>query len=183
MMSLRVVVFCIFAVVVVPGVAVSGTSTYAEKMKRLAEVEKVSESMTDYKNACLEKVKQFDPNQLVISQPDMFAGVRPNSKHWPKVVAAFKDYVNTSCNFISEKDYLAEYVRTYSPLLDEKSLDAILKFYATPQGKAYLKASHAGQFKLQSYLVKKQTDKTKAAMDVYANKLKEIGKANGTLPK
>jgi hypothetical protein len=163
-------------IVMSPALALCDTSSHAEKLKKLAALDNVSETITDYRNVCLEKSKDYDPEKMVVSQPDMFAGVRPGSIHWPKVVTAFRKYVSTSCEFITEKEYLAEYIRVNTPLLTEKTLDSILHFYETPEGKAYLKATNTSRLTLQTYLVKKQFDKTKAALEVYANKIREIEK-------
>ena len=159
-----------------PSIALSDASSHAEKLRKLAKIENISETITDYRNVCLEKSKDYDPEKMVISQPDMFAGVRPGSKHWPKVVTAFRKYVSTSCDFITEKEYLAEYIKVNTPLLTERTLDGVLRFYETPEGKEYLKTSNTSRLTLQTYLVKKQTDKTRAALDVYANKIREIEK-------
>jgi len=121
-------------------------------------------------------MKEYDPEKLVITQPDMFSGVRPGSRYWPEIVVAFRNYVNKSCNYISEKEYLEEFIKVYASLLDEKTLDATLKFYDTHEGKAYLKASRNGAQKLQEYLSSKNIETMKAAMEIYAAKIIESGR-------
>ncbi len=163
-------------IVMAPSMALSDDTSHAEKLKKLAKLEKISEIITDYRNVCLEKLKYYDPEKMVAAQPDMFGGIGPGSKHWPKVVAAFRNYVSTSCDFVTEKDFLDEYIKVTTPLLTEKTLDSVLRFYETPEGKSFLEANSIVRLTLQKNLAKKQTDKTKAALDVYINKMREIEK-------
>lgn len=159
-----------------PSVSVAESETYRTKIAKLATLEHFSEVIDDYRTTCLDKMKEYDPEKLVIAQPDMFSGVRPGSKYWPEIVVAFRNYVNKSCNYISEKEYLEEFIKVYTSLLDEKTLDAILRFYDTYEGKAYLKATRNGTQKLQEYLLSKNAETMKAAMEIYGAKIIESGR-------
>lgn len=161
-----------------PSISVADSETFRIKITKLAKLEHFSEVIEDYRTTCQDKMKEYDPEKLVITQPDMFSGVRPGSKYWPEIVLALRKYVNTSCNYISEKEYLEEFITIYASLLDEKTLDAILKFYDTYEGKTYLKATRSGNQKLQEYLLSKNAETMKAAMEVYAAKIIESGRLN-----
>lgn len=151
------------------------------KLKKLAELEGIVEVFNSSKTACLKGTSAYNPEKLVVTNPDMFAGIRPGSKYWPKVVTAFRTYNDTSCNCVSDKEYLNEYVNIYGKLYNESTLDSILSFYNTPAGKAYLKSAKTGASQLQTFYVQKSTEKTKQAMTIYTDTIRELGKASGNI--
>ncbi|WP_158568040.1 DUF2059 domain-containing protein [Duganella sp. BJB476] len=97
---------------------------------------------TSFKDQCeLSQAAALDPKSIFKVQPDAFGGITPESKYWPRVVAAYKKYQVEICrqsNIDGVNDIVA---KEMANSLSQKELRAAIAFFSSPEGQAFKKAN------------------------------------------
>ncbi len=172
MLKIITISFVIFSISV--GILGADELTIDKKLRKLADLQNLRQTVQKQKTECENGMNDFDPNVVVKTQPNFFGGIMPGSKKWHRVEVAFKKYMSSYCNCLNEKDVVEEYISIYRTRISEETLDSVLSFYDSPSGRKYLEVSNAGTMKLQEYYNEVYTERMKIAVKDYYDEIQDI---------
>lgn len=127
-----------------------------------------------FRERCLAQVKDINPEVLVRDHPAMFGGITPESSYWPRIAAAFKTYMDTSCGHPSEKDAVEHHLGSIDRSLSDEALDEVMKFYRSDAGRAHAKALIVARETLQEFIMTSWSAAMKRATTTYSETIEQI---------
>ena len=108
---------------------------------------------------CKSTALSSGPEIVIAAQPDAYGGLNANSHHWPRLIGAWKRYIDEVCDRTSDPVLLqtmyAQFLREASP---GRELDARLRFADTPAGSAWQKAEKQADLRMSTELARIQTE-------------------------
>ena len=93
--------------------------------------------MEMYRRQCLDTAI-LSPESLLKENPentDRFGGATPASRHWPKVLTAYQEYLQEICARPTVSEVVDTTAQTYAAELTPSELKAAVEFYSTTSGK------------------------------------------------
>lgn len=144
------------------------------KLRQLVDLWDIPGMIKEYRQNCLEPFKATTPDYTFKQDPSYFQGITPSSPLWSKVQAAYWRYAVTSCNALTEEAVRDKHIEAWSGRLNEKDLDALLRFFRTGAGRAYVDGQRGVTQDLLKYYGEAATVATKAAYDGYLKDLSAI---------
>jgi hypothetical protein len=144
------------------------------KLAKLVELWDIPGMVKEYRRNCLEPFKATTPVQTFRQDPSYFQGISPTSPLWPKVEAAYWRYAVSSCNALSEEAVKDSHIRAWAGRLTEEELDALLRFFQTRPGRAYIDGQRGVTEELLRFYGEEAKTATKAAYEAYMKDLRAI---------
>lgn len=92
---------------------------------------------------CLSTNAAVPPEKLLNISADSSDPVRPGTRHWPKVIAAYDEYWKAVCERPTREEYLAVIAASYAKAMSDADLKESLRFLATPAGTRLVAAGSA----------------------------------------
>jgi len=99
--------------------------------------------MEIYRKECLRVMGTMSPSYYVKKDSNYFGGLNEKSRHWPRFMVAWAAYSEEYCQANSnERLFRESYIRSWSRSLEERDLDASMKFLKTEAGRHFVKAAN-----------------------------------------
>jgi hypothetical protein len=113
------------------GPAAAGSMPLALQLVRLL---KYDQQHQEYQRQCLAGAKSTSAEKFLNIDPVSPGLVRPGTKYWLKVVAAYDEYFRQACARPRKEEFMAAVASGYAKALTDDELRRIIRFYATPLG-------------------------------------------------
>ena len=133
MRTLAIIVFGLFA-----QSALAGTLAKARELVGLFQYE---DQHREYAAQCLASTKTMRPEKLLNVGPDDI--VRPDTKYWSKVIAAYEQYFAEMCARPTKDEFLGALSAAYAAALTDDEIAEIIGFYSRPVGARLIAANQA----------------------------------------
>lgn len=114
-----------------PVYAAESARDLADEFVRLLRYD---EQYRDYQKQCLTTAGAVSPEALVRQSPDRFFGIKPGSKYWPQIVAAYEAFYREACERPTGQEFLDALAQAYAEQLSSDELRAALAFYSSATG-------------------------------------------------
>ncbi|MES2073949.1 MAG: C13 family peptidase [Pseudomonadota bacterium] len=159
-----------------PSAAVNDGRTEDAKLqaaRSLVALLKFDAMVRESMKQCKETAKSRSPESIVKATPNYFRGITPQSPLWPKVVDAYKDYFDASCNYMND-DYAAAMAQAYASSMTLDELSKVINFYSTPAGKKLAVANQASSAVLQKEMSARMSVVSEKANARFIEKIAEL---------
>jgi len=94
-----------------------------------------------YRKECLRGMAEGSPNYYLKQNPEYFGGLDENSRHWPRLIAAWTAYSEDYCAAATNERFYREiHLESWRRGLDERDLDTVMEFLLTDTGRRFMKA-------------------------------------------
>lgn len=163
-------------------VALTGIATFSKANEDSDKLVEILDYKQQFKNAfeiCKETINYISPEDLLIDNPDYFYGFNEDSEEWPQVVSIYKQYYESSCDYINTTKYMNIMSEVYESSLSKEQLQQILKFYSTPTGKKLVEAGVTTSLQIQLTMHKDLNKSTLIASEIFRRELLSLAKKAG----
>jgi hypothetical protein len=146
----------------------------ADKADELAMRLQYAKLLEQANEACISTVGASSAESMFENNPKLFYGLTPKSKNWPEVVEIVKEYVNNTCRYFGENEFVSLMASSFRENLSEQELQRANEFYSTELGKKLINANVEGNAKFQMAANKEMTGAKTKADDIYVDRLAKI---------
>ena len=129
------------AVILFSLVAQSALASTLAKAKELVGLFQYEDQHREYAAQCLASTKTMRPENLLNVGPGDI--VRPDTKYWPKVLAAYEQYFAEMCARPTKDEFLGALSTAYADALTDDEIAEIIGFYSRPVGARLIAANQA----------------------------------------
>ncbi len=99
--------------------------------------------LATYRKECLRGMAEGSPSYYVKRDPDYFGGLNENSRHWPRLIAAWTAYSEDYCAATNnESSFRGIYLESWRRSLDVRDLNTAMIFLQTDAGRRFVKAAN-----------------------------------------
>jgi len=142
------------------------------KIHQLLDSYHFAESIEQDRVICIQQSLNgvFSP-ESVAKEKGRYRGFKPGTAAWPKVLVAYKVYLEKYCSYYDPKTLEQSYMEFYDSRLSDADLDAYLAFQKTPAAQHMAAAQHDALAFLAAALKKASDPVVKAADDDFTKSL------------
>ena len=97
----------------------------------------------EYKKQCLAAMQSTPVETVMGLAATSDAAVRPGTKYWPKVIAAYQTYYDEMCSRPSKNEFLGALASAYATNLSDDDLASVIEFHSTEVGKRLISSHQA----------------------------------------
>jgi hypothetical protein len=119
---------------------VGAADTSADLAGKFVQLLRYSDQYREYQRACVTSTSTIKPESYLVDNPKKFGGIRPGTKYWPDVLAAYETYYKGMCSRPTEKEFMSALAEAYSQNLSQSDLEKAIAFYSSPTGKRLVAA-------------------------------------------
>jgi hypothetical protein len=149
--------------------ALAGSLSKAKELVLLFQYE---EQHREYAAQCLASTKAFRPDKLLDVGPDDL--VRPDTKYWPKVLAAYEEYFSEMCAHPTKDEFLDALAAAYSDVLSDSEMVEIIGFYTQPIGRRLIAANQVAVKRVYAEWTRLNSASAPAASEHFYERVRAI---------
>jgi hypothetical protein len=152
---------------------------HAESERELADrfvrLLRYDEQYRDYEKQCLSTAGAVSPEALVRQSPERFFGIKPGSKYWPDIVAAYEAFYLEACERPTEEEFLNALAEAYAEELSLEEIREALAFYSGSTGQRLVGAHKAATRNVYQAWKRYNAEQIPRASANFDRRLLEIG--------
>jgi hypothetical protein len=119
---------------------VSAADTSEDLAAKFVQLLRYSDQYHEYQRTCVASTSTIKPESYLVENPNKFGGIRPGTKYWPEVLAAYEKYYKEMCSRPTENEFMSALAAAYAQNLSQSELKKAISFYSSPTGKRLVTA-------------------------------------------
>jgi hypothetical protein len=142
---------------------------------RFVRLLRYDEQYHDYQKQCLSTAAAVTPEELLRQSPDRFFGIKPGSKYWPEIVAAYETFYQEACARPTEQEFLDALAEAYAEQLSLEQMREALTFYSGDTGQRLVGAHKEATRNVYVAWKRYNAEQIPRASASFDRRLREIG--------
>jgi uncharacterized protein DUF2059 len=167
-----IALMCMTVAIAMPCYPRAGSSRLAV---RLVDLMNYEQQFYEYKQQCIVAGTTIPVDRVLGVTETSEALVRPGTKYWPRVIAAYQSYYDELCSRPTKDEFLAALASAYADQLSDEDLASAIEFHSSTLGRRLVASHQVAAKSVYSEWARVTSANAPAALERFHRQLEAIG--------